>query len=192
MIYQQILGAFAAGLHLYSFLPYFSGIFKRTVKPHAFTWLIWSLLSGITFAAQIVEHAGAGAWLTGVNSLACLITAMLAFKFGTKSITRSDWFALSCGLMAIPVWKMTHDPLWSVIIVCVIDAIAFWPTARKSWHAPFDEALQAYWISGLAALISIAAMEEMTLVSILYPVCISVLNFSFVVMDVMRRRFVKN
>lgn len=190
MDWQLFLGAFAAALQLYSFLPYFLGIFRRQVKPHAFTWLIWGLLSGITFAAQQSQHAGAGAWLTGVNTLACLTAAILALKYGHKSVTRSDWWALGFGLLAIPVWIATHDPLGSVLIVCVIDIVAFWPTVRKSWANPYHEAIQTFLLSGIAALVSIMAMESLNVVTILYPACLAALNLLFVPMVLLRRQIV--
>jgi len=192
MHYQLILGGLAAGLQLYSFLPYFVGIFKRRVKPHAFTWLIWALLSGITYAAQFSDHAGAGAWMTGINTLACFVTAVLAFIFGTKNVQRSDWCAFIFGLMAIPVWMITHHPLGSVVIVCIIDTVAFWPTVRKTWFEPQDESIQTFLLSGEAAAIALLALEHVTWVTALYPAVLCTLNLCFILMVILRRRVVNH
>src|SRR5690606_16045788 len=111
-------------------------IYRGTNKPHMFTWIIWTLLTAIILAAQIVGGAGPGAWSTGAVLLPCIIITVLAIQRGEKNITASDWVMFLAGLAAIPVWLATSNPLWAVIIVVAIDALAFGPTFRKSWFRP--------------------------------------------------------
>jgi len=48
----------------------------------------------------------------------------------------ADWYFFLAALAAIPLWLLTRTPLYSVVVVTVIDALAYVPTFRKSWHRP--------------------------------------------------------
>jgi hypothetical protein len=47
--------------------------------------------------------------------------------------------------------------------------MAFYPTIRKSFKKPFDETLSTYILASLRALISIFALTEINLITIMYP-----------------------
>ncbi len=188
MTTKEIIGGLAVALTVISGLLYLWQIYGRTVKPHAFSWIVWGTLALISFAAQFVEGAGPGAWAMGLSALNCFAIAVLGLFYGEKNITRSDWIAFVTALLAIPVWRATHNPLWAVVIVSCIDAIAFYPTFRKSWRRPHEEGLTAFSIISLQMLISIAALQKYTLTIILYPAVIIFLNLTLIVALLYRRR----
>lgn len=190
MTHHEIYGALSAIVEVLCFIPYYIGIFRGSVKPHLFTWALWCLMSGIIFAAQYVEGAGPGAWMTGMNAVVCLAVALLSLRQGMKYITRIDIVLLVIALLAIPLWQMTHTPLWSVIILCIIDVIAFMPTIRKSWFAPRTESILTYMGGVISCSLALAALEHVNLVTVLFPFCLVVLNGSFVLMLFTRRRVV--
>jgi hypothetical protein len=190
MTYHEFLGALAAMLEVCSFLPYFWGIYKGRTKPHIFTWLLWGLISCIVFTAQLLEGAGAGAWLTGVNGIACLVVMLCAFRQKERHVDHVDVVLLVLALMAIPIWLMTHTPLWSVVLLCAINLLSFLPTIRKSWHRPWSETLQMYLMGVFSWGLSIAALERFSVVTLLFPVCVLASNILFVMMLFTRRRVV--
>jgi len=192
MDYRGLLGIFSITLQLCSLVPYLIGIFRGKVRPHVFTWLIWSIIAGVAFVAQWHEGAGAGMWVTATNILACFAVIILALKHGTKHIAKSDWIALSISFMAIPVWVITNNPLWSVIIVCFIDGIAFWPTVRKAWYRPRDELMRTFFFGGAAYLLAIPALANVNAITILYPAWLGTINMLFVAMMFLRRRTLNN
>jgi hypothetical protein len=185
---QQILGALAVALGLFGYVFYVRGILQGKVKPHAFTWFVWGILTAIAFCAQIVEGGGPGAWVTGV-------TAIFSFGFATVGlsassrvfITQSDWIFLISALLAIPIWYFTGDPLWSVIIITIVDAVAFAPTFRKAFFNPETENGWTYVLSGLKFIVSLFALETLTWTTGLYPASLVVANFAFVAMLMYRR-----
>lgn len=190
MTHHEIYGALSAIVEVLCFIPYYIGIFRGSVKPHLFTWALWFLMSSIIFTAQYVEGAGAGSWMTGMNALVCLVVALLSLRQGVKYITRSDIVLLVAALLAIPLWLTTHTPLWSVIILCVIDVIAFMPTIRKSWFAPRTESILTYIGGVISCSLALVALEHINLVTVLFPFCLVVLNGSFFMMLFLRRRVV--
>jgi len=184
---KSFLAIVASVLSIIGYVPYFQGIRKGAVKPHIFSWVIWMLLTGIVFVAQVQKGAGPGAWVTGVAVVLCLVISVMAYKNGDKDITRSDWVSFVCGLAAIPLWRLTRDPQWSVILVTFIYVAAYYPTFRKSFTKPWDEALSLYVLSIVKNMIGIMAIETFSLTTVLYPASTAVMNVAFIGMVMWRR-----
>lgn len=175
-------------LTIYSYVPYFWGIYCKQVKPHLFTWFIWGLLTGIAFFIQLDEGGGIGSWVTVVMAICCFVITFLAFHIGEKNITRSDWIAFIVSLSIIPLWLFAQDALYSMILLVVIDTVAFWPTIRKSWHKPYEESIQSYAIVAIKSVISLFAFAHINMTIVLLPVVIAITNAAFIAMLVVRRR----
>jgi len=188
MDFRVFIGFVTIVLTFYGYYPYFRGILRGEVRPHIFSWFIWGLLTGIGFFAQLQANAGPGAWVTGLTAILCFFVVAFAFRQGEKERTVSDWAAFVAALAAIPLWAITKDPALSVILITVIDAVAFWPTFRKSWHRPYEEALEAYVVAAVKFALAISILNEITIVTALYPSSLVALNIVFTVMVLYRRR----
>jgi hypothetical protein len=185
--YKTILGALAVLMTIWAHIPYLLHTLKGTNKPHVFTWVIWTLLTGIAFAAQVVGKAGPGAWATGFTSAICLVITIAAYRVGEKHITRSDWAMFLFGLASIPIWMMTSDPIWSIWIVTIIDVSAVYPTFRKSWLRPHEENSFMYGFNIPRHVITILAITNLSLTTWLYPAGLLVMNLVMFVMLKTRR-----
>ena len=142
---RTFLGIFAIVIGIYSYIPYFRDIVAGRTKPHAFSWFVWALLTGIAFFAQLHGKGGAGAWVT-------------------------------------------DDPVGSVILITIIDALAFVPTFRKSYHKPNEETASTYSLSALKFAVAIAALSTVSVTTALYPLSLVVTNGVFVMMLLSRRK----
>ncbi|MCB1538025.1 MAG: hypothetical protein H6865_02580 [Rhodospirillales bacterium] len=181
-------GALAALLAVLAHVPYFIAILRGTNRPHIFTWIIWTLLTVIAASAQIVGAAGPGAWSTVVTAFMCVAITAATVKKGERDITRADWLMFAAGTAALPVWMLTSDPLWAVVIVTVIDALAFGPTIRKSWRRPDQENITMYAVNLVRHCLAIAAIAQYSLVTTLYPAMLLAMNMVMFVMLTSRRR----
>ena len=186
--HKEVTGALAAALELYCYYPYYRGILKGETKPHVFTWFLWGLLGAIACAAQFNGNAGPGAWATGVASLGAFGIALIAFRQGEKHITRSDRVSFMVALSAIPLWYFTKNPVWSVALVTLIDALAFYPTFRKSWLKPGQEVISTYVFSVLQGVLALVSMIEISFVTSFYPASLVLMNGLFVITLLWRRR----
>ena len=186
--YHQIFGVASFCIGLWGSTVYIASIFKGETKPHVYTHLVWGIISGVAFAAQVYDHAGAGSWAIGLTAAACLFQALLALKYGEKNITPTDKIALLTALAAIAAWVITKDPLLSVVLASIIDVVAFYPTFRKSWSKPWEENLSAYNIANVKLGLSVVAIGNFTLVTALFPVFCLVVNALFVVVCLWRRQ----
>lgn len=182
-----VLVAMATLLGIIGYAPYFKDIFAGKTKPHAFTWFIWALLTAIAFFAQLDGNGGLGAWVTGFTALIAFVIFGLALKVGLKNIARVDWVFLAGALAALGLWAATDDPLSAVILITLIDAIAFVPTFRKSYHNPDEETTITYAFSAIKFAIAIPALETLSLTTVLYPLSLVITNALFVAMVVLRR-----
>jgi hypothetical protein len=95
---------------------------------------------GIAFAAQVVSRAGAGSWALGFSAAICIFIFALALIKGTRDFPLIDWIVLVGALIAIAIWYFTKDPTWSVILLVIIDTVAFIPTFRKAWQQSWRRA----------------------------------------------------
>lgn len=188
---KEILGALAVLIGLAGNIPYFIGIFKGQIKPHAFSWIIWTVLTAIAAAAQWVDGAGPGMWVTLITSILCFITVLFALKVGDKTdITKTDWIAFVAALSAIPFWYITKNPLGAVIVISVIDFIALYPTLRKGYAKPWEDGISAFAFANVKFIISLFALANFTVITTLYPASIIIANSIFILMILIRRRVI--
>lgn len=173
---SQFFGALSILMMVCSRTGYFAGILRGRTHPHVFSWVIWTTISSIGFAAQVAEGAGPGAWARGFGSVTGLLLIYIGLFRGEKEIKVSDWITLAVALLAIPLWVLTKTPFWSVLIVCCIDTIGYLPTVRKSWLKPHEEQMVSYLFSSLGAGFSLFAIRQYTPSTWLYPLTLTVTN----------------
>jgi len=183
----DMFGFLSLLLSVVSYVPYIRSIFVASTKPHAFTWLVWGTVMAIAFIAQLSDKAGAGSWATGLSAAFCLGIAIIAVFRGEKHITRGDWIAFLITLLAIPLWVVTSDPLWSVLLVTGIDAIAYYPTFRKSYAKPDEELAFKYVLTVIRYLFSLLALEHFTIVTSVYQLVSIFMEIAVVIMLLWRR-----
>ncbi|MCB1538024.1 MAG: hypothetical protein H6865_02585 [Rhodospirillales bacterium] len=186
---KSVYGLVSVAVTLIGIAPYIAGMLRGHTKPHMFSWFLWGFTSWIVMAAQTWDHAGAGSWAMLTAALVCTSVFILCFWVGEKNITRADWVMFSIGLAAVPAWMITKNPLLSVVIVSLVDLVAYGPTIRKSWTKPRDEVAFMYMTAGTWQAFSLLAMERFTLVNVLSPASLLCINCLFVPYLLIRRRF---
>jgi hypothetical protein len=188
--HEQLWGLLAVALTLIGLIPYIYGMLKGRLKPHLFTWLVWTLMTIIVAAGQVSAGAGAGAWPTIITAILCLIITLGAFRYGETHITRGDWGFLVVGLLAIPIWLITKDPTASVVLATLIDVSAFGPTIRKSWHQPWQESMLNCTTSLAKHLATLFAIANYNLATALFPNALVIANIVVIIVLIWRRQIV--
>lgn len=186
--YKFILMVAGTLLGLGNYGLYLKNILDGKFRPHLFSWAIWTLLCTIAFAAQLSEHAGYATMQTGLMALGTAVIAIAAYFKGDRNYTRTDWMALLFSLSAIPLWILTSNALWAVILITVIDVVATWPTARKSWHKPSQESPRTFFIAGFGCLLGVGSLSVFNATTTLYIATIAAVNLAVGVMILYRRQ----
>ncbi len=182
------LGIISCLLTILAYIPYLRDMAKGRTHPHTFSWLVWTLVVGIGFLGQVSDHGGAGSWSTGVGALLCLIVFLGSLKTGEKTTTRLDWFCLIACTIGILTWITTNTPLWTTFIITAVDTIALVPTFRKAYHKPYEETSSVYFVSNIKLILSMIALENYSIITMLLPASIIITNSTFLTMLYTRRR----
>lgn len=186
--YKVLLGIAATLLGISGYLPYFRDMLARRIKPHAFSWFIWSILTLIAFSVSITKGGAAGSWVLGTQGALNLIIAIAAMRGAKMRITSLDKLCLGLALFGIALWVITMNSLWGVLISSVVDLIALIPTLTKAYKNPFEESTSLFILSGLGFVLSIFALGSISVLTALYPSVIIAANTLLVSMILIRRR----
>lgn len=172
---KLIFSGIAIALALIGFVPYIALILRGKVKPHVFSWVIWGITTTVIFFAQLEAEGGVGAWPIGVSGFVTILIAILAYlKRGDATITRADWGFLLTAIASLPLWYVTDDPLWTVVILTTIDMIGFGPTFRKAYYRPFEESRVFFLTLILRNACSVVALEAYSVTTVLFPLCLAI------------------
>ncbi len=76
----SIFGVIGTTVSLLAAIPYALAIYRRRVRPHLFTWLVWSVVTAIAAAGQFVAGAGPSAWCTAAIAVTCFLTWPASFE----------------------------------------------------------------------------------------------------------------
>ncbi|QQR65406.1 hypothetical protein IPH92_02410 [Candidatus Kaiserbacteria bacterium] len=188
---KLFFGIASSILAVVCFAPYIRDILKRKTEPHTYSWLVWTILQTVGVMAQLKEGAGYGAWALGIGAVFCFAIFLLSFKYGTKNISKFDGFCLLASLVAIVIYFTIENPVWAIIAVSLIDFVGFLPTFRKGYQEPFTETASTFLMSGTANVLSIIALQNYNVTTVLYIGSLFFTNMSFVLMIVARRKLLK-
>lgn len=188
LLSKEIWGFIAILLTFAAFGPYIFQIWFGHIRPHYFSFLIWGFTTFVIFLGQLADGGGAGAWPIGVSGIITLFVAWLAYlKRATHTVTKTDIFFLVIALSALPLWSVTNDPMWAVLLLVGIDLFGTIPTMRKAHVFPHEE--QALFFSVMIArnAVSILALEHYSVTTLAFPVTIGLANIVLVGLILIRR-----
>jgi hypothetical protein len=189
MPYKGSLSAIAIVLTFAAFVPYIRAILGGTTKPHVFSWVIWGTTTFVVFLAQLEGKGGVGAWPIGVSGSVTVLIAFLAYvKRADITITKTDWAFFVSALSSLPLWYVTSDPLWAVVILTTVDVLGFGPTVRKAYSFPYSESLAFFALFSARNVLVILALENYSVTTVLFPAVIAVACMSLMAMVTYRRR----
>lgn len=150
-------------------IPYLRDVIIGKTKPHVYSWFIWGLVTAIAAALQFAGGGGPGAWVTAVGALVCTVTFILSIPHGKSNITKHDTVLLCLAMVALGFWLLAKQPILSLVLITTIDLMGLIPTIRKSWHKPHEETLNTYAINVLRISLSLLALRQYSVLTVLYP-----------------------
>ena len=189
MLYKEFLSAAAIVLTFAAFVPYIRTIIGGTTKPHVFSWVIWGTTTFVIFLAQIEGKGGVGAWPIGVSGSITIFVAFLAYvKRVDITITKTDWLFFASAMSSLPLWYLTSDPLWAVVVLTTVDVLGFGPTVRKAYCFPHSESLPFFSLFAARNILVIMALENYSVTTVLFPAVIAAACMLLMAMLTYRRR----
>jgi hypothetical protein len=173
-----------------AFYPYVRDIFFLKTKPHAYTWLIWSITQGTAVVGILYGGGGWGGLNLVMGTLFVMSVFLFSLRYGTKNITKTDTAVLIAALLAVVIWWQLHEPILAIFMVSAIDILGYIPSFRKSYHEPWSETLVS-WLAFVASdVFALFALSEYNFLTMTYIVAIIIANLSFFIFCLSRRHFV--
>ena len=157
-------------------VPYLHDIVTRKVKPHPYTWFVWSIVSCTIFFGQIAKGAGVVAIPTAASEIFTIIIFFFSLQYGFKKINHIDTIFLIIALLGFIPWIITKDPTMSVIVAVSVDLVAFMPTIRKTWKNPETETGLLYSMNVLRHILMLFSLEAYNIATTLHSIAMIASN----------------
>ncbi|MFA6386521.1 MAG: hypothetical protein WCW04_02005 [Candidatus Paceibacterota bacterium] len=190
--FKIIMSVVVVALTFIGYAPYIRDVIKNKTTPHSFTWLVWSFATGITFALQISGGAGLGALATLSATIICFSIFILGVIKKNKDIVYLDFVFLGFSFVALFLWVVVKQPVFSIILIVLVDVLGFLPTVRKSWKNPHSETLFSYKLNVIRQILTIFALQQYSILTWLSPAVWAIVNLLFSIMLIIRRKIIKN
>ncbi len=188
---KTLLTVVALLLAVLAYIPYFRDIMRGKTRPHAFTWLVWCVMSTVAFFSQVSDGGGVGTWVLAFTAVINFVIFCFAIYKGETDITNMDWFCLMGAFLGVALFTFNEDPPMSLLIISAVDIIGFVPTVRKTMTRPYQETMSTFAITSLKYIFSIAALENYTFITVYYPSVVGTMNALFVILLIVQRRKIK-
>ncbi|HSX30512.1 MAG TPA: hypothetical protein VLE99_01200 [Candidatus Saccharimonadales bacterium] len=188
---KELLGGMTIFLSLVGYIPYLRDVIKGKTKPHAFSWIVWTLVTFVVGIAQLAAGAGWGTVHNLTTGFIGLVILFYALRNKDKDIKQIDIVLFILALLSIPLWVVTKNPVYSIILITGIDILAFIPTLRKTWYDPTSETLVSYFLAGLKYGLALGAIGAYKFSTLLYPIVLIAMNTAIVTIIITRCKVVQ-
>jgi hypothetical protein len=175
---KPVFAVVAAVMAIYANWGYMREVIHEKVKPHPYTWFLWSIVSLVVFFAQLVKGAGWGLLPTFFAEVFTVIIFFYSLKHGFKNIRKIDHFFLLVALLGLVPWYITKDPTISVIVVVIIDLIAFMPTIVKTWNKPRSENPYFYELNIIRHILALCSLQTYSIATSFHSIVMVFANAS--------------
>lgn len=186
--YRLVFGILSLIPGIIAYTLYFRDMFAGRTKPHAFSWLIWGLLAGNGFWAQVSAGAGFGAWTTGMTSIACLTIFAVAIAKGELRATVLDRVSLALALISFALLFVADDKAVGLGLTLFATLLGFSMTWRKAWRLPHEETSKAFALNALKFLPAIFALQSFSFLTVAYPLVAGLSNAAVVAIIYIRQK----
>lgn len=185
---KESIAIIASLLAIVGNVPYLLDTFRGKVKPHPYTWLVWSLVSCIVFFGQVAKGAGIGALPTAASEIFTVIIFCFSLRYGFRQIRKIDSVFLTAALLGIIPWILTKDPTYSVVIAVSIDLIAFLPTIRKTWKNPETETPLLYGMNVTRHILMLVSLQAYNIATTLHSIAMITTNTLMTVLILRKKK----
>lgn len=177
---QALLGIIAVILNLAGYIPYIRDIIANKVKPHPYTWAIWTVLTAIAAFNQVKNGGGYSSLFFISTAMLVAITFILSLRFGMGGASFIDRICLLLAGILLIYWVTSKDTHLSTVIAVIIDGIGTIPTLIKTYHHPDSETYIQWILAGIGGLFTILAVPRIDWVLFIYPLYIIAMNGAIV------------
>ena|SRR5258708_7011923 len=185
---QPILGFTALILNLIGYIPYIRDILRRIVKPHPYTWAIWTILTTIVAFNQVKNDGGYSSLFFISTAILVGFVFLLSLRFGMGGASKIDRTCLLSACILLIYWLTTKDTRLSTIYAVIIDGIGAIPTLIKIYHHPKSETYTVWVLAATAGLLTCLSVPRFDWILIIYPFYVFLMDSTVVSIKFLQER----
>jgi len=155
-----VCGLLSTVLGIYCAIPYIVAIIRGKVKPHQFTWLIWSIMNGIMVLSQYLEGARASILISAIFFVSSTVQFFLSLKYGVRNSSPYDRLLLGLALATIVAWMLTRNNILAIWLTVLIDVFATTMLILKIKRHPGTEPFYLWFIATIAFVFSVLSLVD--------------------------------
>lgn len=179
-MFSYFLVIVAAVLALVGNIPYLRAVLRKEVKPHPYSWFVWSIVSAVTLLGGIQKGAGFAAVAIAASEVFTILIFIFALRNGIresfKNVPKQDTLFLIVALLGLVPWWITKDPTLSVVVVVCIDLVAFIPTLIKTYKDPKSESGILFVMNVLRHILILCTVSEYNIATTFHSIAMILTN----------------
>lgn len=144
---------------------------RGNTQPHRVTWGLWALEGLLAFGVELQQHVGLASIMTLALGTIPVLVIVASFR-NPHAVWKIDRIDVACGVVSLAglvFWALVNAPTTALVAFAVADAIAAFPTLRKSWHSPQSETVSAFVSGALNCGITLLTLRHFTTAGALFP-----------------------
>lgn len=185
---QALLGFAALILNLAGYFPYIRDILQKKVKPHPYTWAIWTILTFIVAFNQIENGGGYSNLFLISTTILVGFVFILSLRFGMEGASAIDRTCLLLAAFLLFYWLISKDTHFSTIYAVIIDCFGAIPTLIKTYHHPKTETYTVWLLAALAGLLTAFSVPRLDWILFIYPLYVFFMDGAVVAIKYLREK----
>lgn len=142
---RTVAAVIAAVISFIAHPLYIRAILKKETKPHLFTWMVSSLIAGISIFLFYEAEGGEPIYMLIGDFIGLSAIAILAIFMGNgKGKDWWDWSCLVGAFVSIGIYTTYGNALIAFVAVLCAEALGLVPTIRKTYSNPEQEDFLAW------------------------------------------------
>jgi hypothetical protein len=182
MTLQIFLVIFASILSILGNVPYLKSILKKEIEPHPFSWFAWSIVSLTVLFGAYLKGGGIGVIPILVSEIFTILIFLFSLKYGFKNFDKKDIAFILLAIIGLVPWYLTKDPTYSVVIMVLIDLVAFFPTIRKTLNSPESENNILYQMNFLRHFLILFSLDKINIATSFHSFAMIIINLIMIVL----------
>jgi len=163
-------GVLSGCLSVVAYVPYIVDIIREKTRPDRACWLIWAVLSSISFVSQVSEGATMSLMFAGVQSAGTILISVLSIWRGHgRFLGRRNLMLFAVASVGLVLWYATDVAVYALLISIGISLMGGAVTVVKAYKEPDSETLSTWTIAWSASICAIFSVGAVDLVVLAYP-----------------------
>lgn len=165
------VAVFAAG-----YVPYIISIIRGKTTPHPFSWLLWTVLGGVSFFLYVQVGAKETLPLALGNCMLPFVIVVLSLRSWRATFSRFDYVCLAASAGSILIYALSLNATLALTFNLAADLLAFLPTIHKAYRQPESEDSLTWVLFTVGYALSLFAIVDWTYGVVLFPLYFTLLG----------------